>query len=74
MYRGKRVECTEGDRFNVRGSLIMMDLLTSNKKFVQFLTKGQLILKCPFGVSQKTNEIFSRIKRSNQKNKGTSYH
>ena len=44
--------------------------------------KGQLILKCPFGVfksSKKTNEIFSRIsalaskKRSNKKNKGTLY-
>ena len=45
--------------------------------------KGQSISKCPFGVfksSKKTNKIFSRLsalaskKRSNQKNKGTSYH
>ena len=48
--------------------------------FVFSITKGQLILKYPFGVFKsppKIHEIFSRIsalastKRSNQKNKGT---
>ena len=47
------------------------------------MSKGQLILKCPFGVlksSKKKHWIFSRIsalaskQRSNQKNKGTLYH
>ena len=53
------------------------------QSFLPAVAKGQLILKCPFGVfksSKKTNEIFSRIsglaskKGSSQKNKGTLYH
>ena len=56
--------------------------LNSWEKFKIEIVKGQLILKCPFGVfksPKKNHEIFSRIsalaskKRSNQKNKDTLY-
>ena len=58
--------------------LTVAQTLEKNKQ-----TKGDLIPKCPFGITKstkKTNQIFVRIsalaskRRSNQKNKGTLYH
>ena len=53
------------------------------QSFLPAVAKGQLILKCPFGVfksSKKLTKFFSRIsglaskEGSSQKNKGTLYH
>ena len=47
---------------------------------MDLVDKGQLILKCPFGVFKSSKKLFSRIsdlatkKSSNKKNKGTLYH
>ena len=73
-------------RYNITNNQKVLGLIANRlknpKKFG--FSKGQLILKCPFGVfksPKKTNDFFSRIsgldlaskKRSNEKNKGTLY-
>ena len=64
-------------------ALVMPEQGNLSKGIDNKTVKGQLILKCPFGVfksPKKTNKCFSRIsalaskKRSNQKDKGTLYH